>query len=121
MATYDPIYAPFPPQSSTPTPASDTLRHLTGYDFVTATEVVEHFCNTAEEMTQLWQCLKPGGWLGIMTKRVTAPSAFGQWHYIRDPTHVSFFSDTTFRWLAVQWQAQLELPEKDVALLQKPC
>lgn len=105
---YDPIYYPNP---------EALTRH---YDFVTATEVVEHFSDTGKALTHLWARVAPGGWLGIMTKRVSNPDAFKTWHYIRDPTHLSFFSDQTFQWLAHCWQATLHLPAKDVALLQKP-
>jgi SAM-dependent methyltransferase len=107
LALYDPIYYPNP----------ETL--TAKYDFVTATEVVEHFSDTGEEMTRIWSLVKPGGWLGIMTKRVSNPEAFKTWHYIRDPTHLSFFSEKTFTWLAKYWQASLTLPAADVALLQK--
>ena len=55
-----------------------------------------------------------------MTKRVLSQSAFANWHYKNDPTHVAFFSDDTFSWLAVQWSAELRLVGQDVVLLQKP-
>lgn len=90
------------------------------WDFITATEVVEHLAAPREVLEHLWQCLKPGGWLGLMTKRVTSPEAFRTWHYKSDPTHISFFSAQSFRWLAAQWQAELELIGADVALLRKP-
>lgn len=38
------------------------------YDFITATEVVEHLHYPGKELDRLWACLKPGGHLGIMTK-----------------------------------------------------
>jgi hypothetical protein len=28
-----------------------------------------------------------------------SPSPFAQWWYARDPTHVAFYSDQTFRWI----------------------
>lgn len=108
MDVYDPIYAP------------NTGIFTKQYDFITATEVIEHFCNPAESIQKMWQCLKPNGWLGIMTKRVTSQNAFKNWHYIRDITHVSFFSEPCFEWLADQLGASLELHGADVALLQKP-
>lgn len=89
------------------------------YDFITCTEVVEHLHNPDREFKRLFAALKPGGWLGIMTKRVTDQTAFSRWHYIRDLTHVCFYSETTLRWVAEQYGASLELPAEDVALLQK--
>jgi|TARA_R100000049_G_C1957202_1_gene116296 SAM-dependent methyltransferase len=99
-------------------PNPEALRQQ--WDFITATEVVEHLAAPREVLEQLWQCLKPGGWLGLMTKRVISPEAFSRWHYKSDPTHISFFSEQSFRWLAAKWQAELDLIGADVALLRKP-
>ncbi len=107
MEIYDPFYAPDP----------TVLNRL--YDFVTATEVVEHLHQPRKELNRLWKCLKPGGWLGIMTKRVTSADDFTTWHYKNDPTHVCFFSEETFRWLAADWQAELIIAADDVVLLCK--
>ena len=89
------------------------------WDFITATEVVEHLAAPRAVLEQLWRCLRPGGWLGLMTKRVTSPEAFSTWHYKSDPTHISFFSEHSFHWLAQRWQAELEIVGADVVLLRK--
>jgi hypothetical protein len=107
MHIYDPFYA-----------ADDTAwQHR--YDFITASEVVEHLHDPRRELDRLWSCLKPQGLLGIMTKRVIDRDAFARWHYKDDPTHVGFFSLATFRWLATRWQAELTVPADDVAVLAK--
>jgi hypothetical protein len=93
------------------------LQHT--YDFITATEVVEHLHNPAKILTQLWTLLKPCGYLGLMTKLVRDQEAFAKWHYKNDLTHVCFFSRTTFEWLAGQWHAELEFFHDDVMLLHK--
>jgi SAM-dependent methyltransferase len=89
------------------------------YDFITATEVLEHLHNPSKTMNSLWECLKTGGWFGIMTKLATGKEAFAKWHYKNDLTHVCFFSRNTFRWLADLWQAELVFVGKDVVLLKK--
>jgi hypothetical protein len=108
MEIYDPFYAPEikPLQSQ--------------YDFITASEVVEHLHHPRRELDRLWSCLKPNGLLGIMTKRVIDQEAFSRWHYKNDPTHVCFFSIETFRWLANHWCATLTVPENDVVLFTTP-
>jgi hypothetical protein len=58
--------------------------------------------------------------MGIMTKMVRGPEAFANWHYKNDPTHVSFFSQQTFMWLAESWQAKAEFFGDDVIVFQKP-
>lgn len=105
MSIYDPHYS------------ADTSPLNEKYDFVTASEVVEHFCNPAEDLARIRSCVKPGGLLGIMTKMALDQAVFADWHYINDPTHVSFFSRATFRWLAGQWNAELEFVGDDVVLM----
>lgn len=104
---YDPFYAP----------REEVWRGE--YDFLTASEVVEHLHRPRFELERLWRVLKPGGWLGIMTKRVRDAAAFADWHYKHDPTHVIFFADETFAWLASIWNAALEIIGPDVVLLRK--
>ncbi len=90
------------------------------YDFVTASEVVEHLHAPAAELALLWSILKPGGWLGIMTKLALDLDAFSRWHYKSDLTHVCFFSRKTMDWLAGQWHTKILQVDKDVFLFQKP-
>ena len=89
------------------------------YDFICATELVEHLHWPGEVLTQLWSLLRPGGWLGVMTKLVLDAEAFSRWHYKNDPTHVCFFSEATWRWWADEHGAVLERRGADVILLQK--
>ncbi|SDS47337.1 Methyltransferase domain-containing protein [Halopseudomonas xinjiangensis] len=90
------------------------------YDFITATEVIEHLAHPRKELERLWRLVKPGGWLGIMTKRVRDRDAFAHWHYKNDPTHIAFFSEATFKWLAEALDAELTILQPDVVLLRKP-
>ena len=89
------------------------------YDFITATEVVEHLHDPAKDLKRLWKCLKPGGSLGIMTKLARDCDAFAGWHYKNDLTHVCFFSQRTFEWQADQWQASCSFLGDDVILFMK--
>jgi 2-polyprenyl-3-methyl-5-hydroxy-6-metoxy-1,4-benzoquinol methylase len=90
------------------------------YDFICATEVVEHLHCPGSELQRLWGLLRPGGTLAVMTKLVRGPQAFAQWHYKNDPTHVCFFSRATWRWWAAQRAAELEFVGEDVMLLARP-
>ncbi len=90
------------------------------YDFICATEVVEHLHQPGEVLPRLWSLLVEGGRLAIMTKLVLDKTAFETWHYKNDPTHVSFFSRASFGWLDRQLEAELEFIGKDVILLRKP-
>lgn len=90
------------------------------YDFICATEVVEHLRDPAGEFSRLFRMLKPGGRLAIMTKLVIDRQAFSRWHYIRDLTHICFYSRETFKYLAQRFKAGLEFVASDVVFLQKP-
>lgn len=89
------------------------------YHFITATEVVEHLSEPRDVLALLWKQLLPDGLLALMTKRVSSVEAFQRWHYKNDPTHIIFFSETTFRWLAKSWQADVEFPAADVVIFHK--
>lgn len=89
------------------------------YDFICATEVMEHLQFPEKEFTALFTMLKSGGWLGVMTKLVIDERAFRQWHYIRDLTHICFYSRSTFEYLAQRFNAKLNFVANDVILLNK--
>ncbi|MBD3640238.1 MAG: class I SAM-dependent methyltransferase [Marinobacter sp.] len=107
MALYDPFFHP------------DKASLARTYDFITCTEVVEHLHEPAEAFSLLDRSLRPGGWLGIMTCFQTDDDRFDNWHYRRDPTHVVFYRQATFEWLAGTYGWTLEVPVKDVVLLRK--
>ncbi len=108
METFDPHY------QNHPSPLQRA------YDFITATEVVEHLRTPDQEFERLFAMLRPGGWLGIMTKQVTTPEAFVNWHYIRDLTHICFYSPPVFEYLAKTFNAELHPIATDVVLMRKP-
>ncbi len=90
------------------------------YDFITCTEVVEHFHEPAREFRQLDGLLRPGGWLAVMTMFQTDDARFANWHYRKDPTHVVFYREATMRTLAADLAWHCEIPAPNVALFCKP-
>lgn len=109
MAIHDPYYAP----------DRSVLAHR--YDFITATEVFEHLAHPPREIERLIGCLRPGGWLVVMTKRHRDDvDAFASWHYAKDPTHIAFFADGTCRWIADHFGLRLEPIGPDVVAFQRP-
>jgi len=106
-AIFDPYFAPNP-----------AVLERT-YDFITATETVEHFYEPAIEFVRLDHLLRPRGVLGLMTEMVLDERPFPKWHYPRDPTHVSFYRPTTMEWLAARFHYTLEILRTNIALFQK--
>lgn len=108
MALFDPFYA------NNPGVLDKT------YDFICTTEVVEHLRDPLKEFSTLFSCLKPGGWLGIMTKMTRNDrEAFSKWHYIRDLTHICFYHQKTFEHIAHTFSAEAHFLGQDVILFQK--
>ncbi|MCX2979493.1 class I SAM-dependent methyltransferase [Halieaceae bacterium IMCC14734] len=108
VSVYDPYYFP------------DTAVLSVDYDFITATEVVEHLAAPGLQLDRLWSLLRPGGVLGVMTKLVVDQQAFARWHYISDATHICFFSQQTWRWWSLKVGAELEQVAADAVLFRKP-
>lgn len=104
---YDPFYA------------NDSSVFEERYDFITCTETAEHLFRPLWELDRLWSCLKPGGWLGIMTSLAPEDEQFAGWHYKNDDTHVIFYSRESFEWLKKRWGAGLEFHEQNVMLFRK--
>jgi SAM-dependent methyltransferase len=107
MAIYDPFYAP------------DAAALEREYDFITCTETAEHFHAPAAEFARLDRMLRPGGLLAVMTEPRRDDRDLAAWWYIRDPTHVCFYRDRTFEWIARRFGWALERPARTVAIFRK--
>lgn len=105
MSLYDPFYAP------------DPAVLARTYDFVTCTEVVEHFRRPGEEWEKLVGLLRPGGWLAVMTQLVISRERFCRWQYKNDPTHLAFYSAACIGWVARRFHLDLQQIDRDVILL----
>lgn len=102
---YDPYFAP----------DADLSRP---FDAIVSVETVEHFAEPGTEFRRMASCLTPGGGLAILTKFHPGADSMNDWWYARDPTHVAFYSPTTFRYIqsAFGFEA-ITLDDLSVALL----
>jgi hypothetical protein len=91
--SYDPLFQP-----------DQNLLKLK-YDFVFCSEVVEHFAQVAKDWNTLRGLVQKSSLIGIMT--AFAPLDFANWHYHRDPTHVSFYCENTFNWIAKNYALEI--------------
>ena len=94
---YDPYFAP------------DLKVFHRKYDFITATEVVEHMHHPAEDFKRMFSALEEKGVLALMTKLRTPDIKFTTWHYKNDLTHVSFYSQKTMQWIGNQFHRKAEI------------
>ena len=111
MNSYDPIYRP------------DNLKINLKYDFITSTEVVEHFRDPKTEWIKMLDLVKTGGFIAIMTQQHEAAidnyEKFKKWWYIRDITHVVFYSEKTFRWIEEYFNLKIEYIKNPIVILKK--
>lgn len=105
---YDPLFFP----------NGSCLKHC--YEVISCTEAIEHFHRPIVEWEILMSMMTLNSLLVIMTKRVISKERFANWHYKNDMTHVSFFSEYTFHFLAEKYGLEVVFPEKDIALFSKP-
>lgn len=89
MDIYDKFYSP------------DPVYQGKQYDLITSTEVVEHLRNPMEYFKLFKSLLKPGGVLAVMTQfHYKDPQHFIGWHYMRDRSHISFYTPKTMAYIA---------------------
>jgi len=89
------------------------------YDFITATEVLEHLSHPLRELNRLYSMLNPGGILGVMTEMVPNNTSFSDWYYKNDPSHIGFYNRTSLQQLTGTWCAKVEILSSRVALITK--
>lgn len=77
------------------------------FDFIFATEVVEHFFHPLEQWTRLVALLRPGGILTVMTAPWTADTDWATWGYASDETHVCFYHRETLDWMFKRFGLEL--------------
>ena len=107
ITIYDPLFFP------RPNLANET------YDVIIVCEVAEHFSNPGKEFALLQALLRPGGRIGLMTSIFRPDIQFENWHYVRDFTHVFFYQNKTFAWIAQQYQFHFSSPRNNIIFLQK--
>lgn len=73
------------------------------FDAVVSTETFEHFRRPREELERIAGLLRPGGLLVVRTALWQPGQDFRTWHYANDETHIVFYSEATFRYIASTW------------------
>ena len=107
MELYDPFFFP------------NNLVFLQKFNFITCTEVVEHFFNPYQEFKKIDGILAKNSFLAVMTTFIPKNEKFEDWYYRRDPTHVVFYNEKTFEIIASQRKWKTEYPEKNIIIFKK--
>ena len=104
-AAYDPYFYPEKKQDR--------------YPLIFCTEVVEHFRQPRSDWLKLIETLSFGGVLGLMTQFHSGAKLFPDWWYVRDFTHISFYSQNTIEYLAKEWNLKIFKNESSIMIAQK--
>ena len=90
------------------------------FDFLFATEVVEHFFHPAADWARMADLLKPGGLLVAMTAPWEELESFRTWGYASDGTHVCFYHRQTLEWICAAFGfEELDRRHPRVSVLRK--
>ncbi len=109
MRHYDPYYHP----------NKDALD--AHYDLITTTEVLEHLSDPVGTIDTVLARLNPGGILAIQTLfHPRDDTAFLDWWYRRDDTHIGFFTPKTFEKIVEKHAAKIIYTnDKNIVVIQK--
>lgn len=73
------------------------------YDLITCTEVAEHLRDPIHHFRLFTELMTPGSILSVMTLfHDNNEDNFLNWHYMRDRTHISFYTPVTMEYIADQ-------------------
>lgn len=86
------------------------------YNFITATEVFEHLAEPAEVLGMLTRCLVPGGVLAIMMQRPDEQPDFAKWGYLKDPTHITFYTNQSLEFIQQRFNLNEVYRDRDVLI-----
>jgi SAM-dependent methyltransferase len=90
------------------------------YDLITCNEVMEHFYEPMEDLNKIYNLLNKKGILGIGLSLFNSDTNFNDWHYIKDPTHVSLYSFKTLAYIIQKFQFEiLDTPTNRTLILRK--
>lgn len=94
MEIYDPFFFPTWPEGP--------------FDFVVATEVIEHLHSPRKALEKMFSVLSPKGPLLLMTQVWTEGRVLKGWSYARDKTHVCIYTEASLRYLAQEFGRELK-------------
>lgn len=87
------------------------------YNYITSSEVIEHFQNPKKEFELFLSMLKKNGALYLMTEIYNETINFEKWYYKNDPTHIFLYQKETFEWIKDNYNfKKLEIEKRLIKL-----
>lgn len=107
VALFDPLFAPH----------ESVLGEQ--YDAVVCCETAEHFRTPASEWQTMCDATRRDGFLIVKTLFHDDSTDIENWWYVRDPTHVCFYSERTLAWIANRFGLRLVSTDARHGILKK--
>ena len=93
------------------------------YELIFSTEVWEHFRLPAKEIGLIAGLLQMGALLSVMTSLhqqvFGGDEFFSKWWYVRDFTHLCFYSEKTMEWIALRYGLKILQMKSPVVVFKK--
>ena len=93
------------------------------FDVITAFEVFEHLDRPRDTLSQLLPFLDQNGFVFIATtltnRALTNTRCIPYWLYQKDATHIGFFHERTFEWLAARFNLEIHILRHCFVVLDK--
>lgn len=81
---------------------------FTKFNVISSTEVIEHISDPMIVFEDWVELLESGGIISIMTLfHPKEKEKFLEWWYVRDRTHLLFYSEKTFEWIATHFNLKI--------------
>lgn len=77
------------------------------FDAIVSVETFEHLREPAVELSRIRDALAEGAPLVVKTLFHGGIDTLADWYYVRDTTHVAFYSGATFSWIAKAFDLRL--------------
>jgi len=91
------------------------------YDLIILHEVIEHLHHPKAVLKTLLPLLHSGGYLLVHTKFKPRDIALQNWWYTRDVTHVAFYNEDVFAYIASTYHLTIHYTNHiDIIVFQKP-
>lgn len=103
--SFDPLYFP----------QDEVFEHK--FDFIIVNEVAEHFQKPGHEFEKINSLLKPQAIIGLRTE--LPPQKLEGWWYMKDPTHIVFYSIETLNFIAESFSLNIVVQEGPITLFER--
>lgn len=95
------------------------INSMKPFDVIYASECFEHFNNPKKTIKEILNVLKVGGILAVGTHFYDGDTDFSSWWYLKDKTHIVFYSSKTIEYISKVYGLKVLFQSKSQLILKK--